>query len=214
MTENGAVTRCVLLDALGTLVELEPPWPLLAAELGIEPGERIERAMRAEMRYYRDHSHEGRDAESLADLRRRCARVVSRELGRDVTPPQLVAAIRFRAFPDARPALAELRGLGLRLVCVSNWDCSLPDVLARCGLGEFLDGVVTSAVVGARKPDPCIFAAALEVAGCPAPQTLHVGDTEHEDVEGARAAGIAALLIGRDGGGDIESLAAIRHHLD
>jgi putative hydrolase of the HAD superfamily len=214
ITDNGPVTRCVLLDALGTLVALEPPCPLLAAELGIAPGERIEHAVRAEMRYYRDHSHEGRDAESLADLRRRCAAIVSRELGRDVTPPQLMAAIRFRAFPDAHPALAELRRLGLRLVCVSNWDCSLPDVLARCGLAGSLDGVVTSAVAGVRKPDPAIFAAALEVAGCKPSEALHVGDSPAEDVEGARAAGIGALLIGRDGAGDIESLAAIRHHLE
>jgi HAD superfamily hydrolase (TIGR01509 family) len=214
ITDNGPVTRCVLLDALGTLVALEPPWPLLAAELGIAPGERIEHAVRAEMRYYRDHSHEGRDAESLADLRSRCAAIVSRELGRDVTPPQLMAAIRFRAFPDAHPALAELRRLGLRLVCVSNWDCSLPDVLARCGLAGSLDGVVTSAVAGVQKPDPAIFAAALEVAGCKPSEALHVGDSPAEDVEGARAAGIGALLIGRDGAGDIESLAAIRHHLE
>lgn len=206
--------RCVLLDALGTLIELEPPWPLLAAELRIDDQRRVERAMRAEMSYYRDHSHEGRDPGSLADLRRRCAAIVSAELGMEITPDQLMAAIRFRAFPDAPPALAELRDLGLRLVCVSNWDCSLPDVLARCGLAESLDGVVASAVAGARKPDPAIFAAALEVAGCEAREALHVGDTEAEDVEGARAAGIRALLIGRDGGGDIESLAAIRHHLD
>jgi putative hydrolase of the HAD superfamily len=207
------MTRCVLLDALGTLVELEPPWPLLAAELRIDDQERAERAMRAEMRYYREHSHEGRDAESLADLRRRCAAIVSSELGREVTPDQLMAAIRFRAYPDVPPALAELRELGLHLVCVSNWDCSLPDVLARAGLAEHLDGVVTSAVVGARKPDPAIFAAALKVAGCDPGEALHVGDTRDEDIEGARAAGIRALLIRRDGGGDIESLAAIRHHL-
>jgi putative hydrolase of the HAD superfamily len=207
------MTRCVLLDALGTLVELEPPWPLLPAELRIDDQERAERAMRAEMRYYREHSHEGRDAESLADLRRRCAAIVSSELGREVTPDQLMAAIRFRAYPDVPPALAELRELGLHLVCVSNWDCSLPDVLARAGLAEHLDGVVTSAVVGARKPDPAIFAAALKVAGCDPGEALHVGDTRDEDIEGARAAGIRALLIRRDGGGDIESLAAIRHHL-
>jgi putative hydrolase of the HAD superfamily len=212
--DNGTVIRCVLLDALGTLVELEPPWPLLAAVLHIEDQDPVERAMRAEMRYYRDHSHEGRDETSLADLRRRCAELVSADLGRDVTPEELMAAIRFHPFPDAPRALAELRDLELRLVCVSNWDCSLPDVLARVGLGELLDGVVTSAVAGARKPDPAIFAAALEVAGCGPEEALHVGDTEDEDIHGARAAGIRALLIRRDGGGDIESLAAIRHHLD
>ena len=206
-------TRCVLLDALGTLVELEPPWPLLAADLGLDVDD-AERAMRAEMSYYRDHSHEGRDAESLADLRRRCAAIVSSELGREVTPDQLMAAIHFRAYPDALPALAELRGMGLRLVCVSNWDVSLPSVLDRCGLAQGLDAVVTSAGAGARKPDPAIFYAGLNVAGCDAGDALHVGDTESEDVEGARAAGTRALLIDRKGGGDIQSLAAIRHHLD
>jgi putative hydrolase of the HAD superfamily len=207
------VVRCVLLDALGTLVELEPPWPYLAAELGTGPDERIERAMRAEMRYYRDHSHEGRDRASLADLRRRCADVTSRELGREVTPEQLMAAIRFRAFPDAVPALGDLRERGLRLICVSNWDCSLADVLGRCGVRCLLDGVVTSAAVGARKPDPAIFAAALELAACEPAEALHVGDTDTEDLVGARAAGIPALLLDRSGGGDIQSLAAIRHHL-
>jgi putative hydrolase of the HAD superfamily len=206
-------TRCVLLDALGTLVELEPPWPLLAGELGVDVDD-AERSMRAEMSYYREHSHEGRDAESLAELRRRCAAIVSSELEREVTPGQLMASIRFRAFPDAAPALAELHGMGLRLVCVSNWDVSLPSVLDRCGLAQSLDAVVTSAELGARKPDPAIFAAALAVAGCEPGEALHVGDTPDEDVQGARAAGIRALLIRRDGGGDIESLAAIRHHLD
>jgi putative hydrolase of the HAD superfamily len=139
---------------------------------------------------------------------------VSRELGREVTPEQLMAAIRFRAFPDAPPALRELRELGLRLACVSNWDCSLPDVLERCGVGRFLDGVVSSAGVAARKPDPAIFAAALKLAGCEPAEALHVGDSESEDIEGARAVGIPALLIDRSGGGDIQSLSAIRHHLD
>jgi len=205
-----AVTRCVLLDALGTLVRLEPPWDHLDGE----PSEPLERAFRAEMSYYREHSDEGRDPDSLAALRRRCAAILSAELGREVAVEEMMAAIRFRAYRDAAPALAELRVLGVRLVCVSNWDYSLPDVLARVGLADELDGVVTSAAVGARKPDPRLFEAALEVAGRAADEALHVGDTPTEDVEGAKAAGIRALLIDRDGGGDIESLHAIRHHLD
>jgi putative hydrolase of the HAD superfamily len=208
------VTRCVFLDALGTLVRLEPPWIHLAARLGTDPDERLERAFRAEMAYYREHIDEGRDPDSLAALRERCAEVLSSELGRDVSVEEMMAAIRFRPFPDAAPALAELRGLGMRLICVSNWDYSLPEVLERVGLGDRLDGVVTSAAVRARKPDPRLFAAALELAGCAPEEALHVGDTAAEDVEGALAAGIRALLIDRDGGGDIESLGAIRHHLD
>jgi putative hydrolase of the HAD superfamily len=210
-----AMTRAVFLDALGTLVELEPPWISLRARIPAEVGdERLEEALRAEMAYYRDHAHEGRDEASLADLRERCAAVVSEKLGIEVTADQLVEAIRFDAYPDAVPALRELRERGERLVAVSNWDCSLPAVLERCGLGELLDGVVSSAAAGARKPDPAIFEQALELVGIGPDQALHVGDTPEEDVAGARAAGIRALLIDRSGnGGDIASLSEIREHL-
>jgi putative hydrolase of the HAD superfamily len=201
--DNGSMmapTRAILLDALGTLVELKPPWVHLADTLGdAVPRHRLEAAVRAEMRYYRAHSDEGRDADSLADLRKRSADVLSRELGRRVDVDTLMAAIRFRAFPDAAPALARLRERGLTLVCVSNWDCSLPEVLERCGLGDALDAVVSSAAAGARKPDPTIFVRALELAGATPGETVHVGDSADEDVEGARAAGIRALLIARNG---------------
>jgi putative hydrolase of the HAD superfamily len=219
-------TKAVFLDALGTLVELEPPWLKLAAELGIEPDERLTSAVRAEMAYYRDHAHEGTDEAALGDLRARCADLLSRELGRAVGVETLMASIRFRAFPDAAPALESLRERGLALVCVSNWDVSLAGVLERCGLGEALDGVVTSAGAGARKPDPEIFAAALELVGCEPGEALHVGDTPEEDLDGALAAGIPALLIDRQGttrlnsgaarlrlAGQLASLAEIDQHL-
>jgi putative hydrolase of the HAD superfamily len=206
-------TRAVLLDALGTLVELEPPWVHLAEALGVEPDERLVRAVRSEMDYYRDHSHEGRDPDSLAELRARCAKVLSDALGQRIPVETMMSAIRFRAYGDAAPALVELRDLGLKLVCISNWDVSLPEVLDRCGLGGALDGVVTSAEAGVRKPDPAIFAPALELAGCAATEALYVGDTPAEDLAAARAAGIPALLIDRGGGADIDSLQAIRHYL-
>ena len=209
------MVRAVFLDALGTLVELEPPWLSLRDRVPAEVSdERLEEALRAEMAYYRDHAHEGRDEASLADLRERCAGIVSEKLGVEVTADELVEAIRFDAYPDAVPALRELRERGLRLVAVSNWDCSLPAVLERCGLGELLDGAVSSAVAGARKPDPSIFEPALELARCGPEQAIHEGDTAAEDVVGARAAGIRSLLIDRKGSdGDISSLTEIREHL-
>lgn len=206
-------TRAVLLDALGTLVELEPPWTHLAAELGTAVDERLVAAVRAEMAYYKAHAHEGRDERTLADLRERCAEVLSRELGSEVGIEQMMRAIRFRPFPDAAAALASLRGRGLALACVSNWDVSLPEVLERCGLAGALDAVVSSAAVGARKPDPGIFVAALDAIGCAPGEALHVGDTAEEDLAGARAAGIPALLLDRGGGGAIASLAEIEEHL-
>jgi putative hydrolase of the HAD superfamily len=208
------MVRAVFLDALGTLVELEPPWVALRERVPAEVSdEALMAAIRAEMSYYREHAHEGRDAESLADLRVRCAELVSRELGTEVTAQQLVESIRFAAYSDADPALRALRDRGVRLVVVSNWDCSLPQVLAGCGLAERLDGTVTSAEAGARKPEPAIFARALELAGCEAADALHVGDTPQEDVAGARATGIRPLLLDRSGDGDISSLIEIEEHL-
>ena len=209
------MTRAVFLDALGTLVELEPPWISLRDMVPADVSdEQLVEALKAEMAYYKEHAHEGRDEASLAELRGRCADLVSQKLGMDVGVDELVAAIRFSAYPDAAPALGALRGRGLRLVVVSNWDCSLPRVLDRCGLGELLDGTITSAETGSRKPDPVIFERALELAGCEPAEALHVGDTAEEDVTGARAAGIRPLLIDRDGGhGDIASLEEIDQHL-
>jgi putative hydrolase of the HAD superfamily len=208
------VTRAILIDALGTLVELEPPWVHLARALGAEPDDRLVRAVRAEMAYYKEHSHEGRDEASLAELRGRCAEILSRELGREIDVPTMMSAIRFRAYPDAAPALAALRADGRRIVCVSNWDCSLPEVLERCELGAAVDGVVTSAAVGVRKPDPAIFVPALELAGCGPDEAIYVGDTPEEDRVAGEAAGIRVLLIDRDGNGDISSLDQIGQHLD
>jgi HAD superfamily hydrolase (TIGR01509 family) len=196
--------QAVLLDALGTLVELEPPWEHLP-----DAPERAERAFRTEMAYYREHAVEGRDEGSLADLRARCAALLSGGLAREVPVSEMMDAIRFRALDDAAPALEGLRAKGLRLVVVSNWDYALPDVLERVGLAGLLDGVVTSAGVGVAKPDPAIFLEALRVAGCEANEALHVGDSSEEDVAGARSAGIRALHLDRSGGGDLSSLAEL-----
>jgi putative hydrolase of the HAD superfamily len=209
------MTRAVFLDALGTLLELEPPWLSLRDRVPPEVSdERLMAALRAEMSYYREHAHEGRDESSLAELRERCAAIVSEKLGMEITVDELVEAIRFSAYPDVPPALSVLHDRGLTLVAVSNWDCSLPRVLERCGLDGLLDGTVTSAETGSRKPDPGIFEAALELAACEPAEALHVGDTAEEDVAGARAAGIRPLLIDRDGSdGDISSLEQIGEHL-
>jgi putative hydrolase of the HAD superfamily len=209
------MTRAVFLDALGTLVELEPPWISLRDRVpAAVSDERLMAALRAEMAYYREHAHEGRDEASLSELRERCAAIVSEKLGIDFSVAELVEAIRFHVYPDVTPALIGLRDRGLTLIAVSNWDYALPRVLERCGLDGLLDATVTSAGTGSRKPDPGIFQAALELAGCEPAEALHVGDTAEEDVTGARAAGIRPLLIDRNGGrGDISSLEEIGEHL-
>ena len=138
------MVRAVFLDALGTLVELEPPWIHLSRHLGDAVGEQaVKAAFKPEMTYYREHHTQGYDARSLADLRLRCARVLSDALGREVDSATMMAMIKFRAYPDASPALSELRARGIYLHCVSNWDCSLPETLEAIGLRAHLDGVTT-----------------------------------------------------------------------
>lgn len=201
--------RACLIDALGTIVRLLPPWERLDPALvaGI-PADRVRDAFRAEMSFYAANAQSGRDAESLAALREQSAAVLSAGLGRRIGVAEMMDAIAFEPYPDAGPALAALRERGLRLCCVSNWDYGLGEVLEQIGIADALDDIVTSAAVGARKPDPAIFTAALAVVGCAAADAIHVGDSA-EDVAGARAAGIDVLRIDRDGGADVSSLAEI-----
>jgi putative hydrolase of the HAD superfamily len=196
----------VLLDALGTLLSFEPPAPHLRAALARRghdvTADAAEAAIRAEIAYYRAHLHEGADAASLAGLRARCAEAMQPALPGVPLAHVLAAlmeALRFFAYPDAIPALTGLREARIRTVVVSNWDASLHERLTETGLAVLVDGALASAEVGAAKPDRAIFAAALELAGAAPEEAWHVGDTLVADVEGARAAGLTAVLIDREG---------------
>lgn len=201
--------KAVLLDGMGTLLRLVPPAPALARALGVDE-ETAERAFEAEVAYYLEHQLEGSDAAAVADLRERSALAMTAAAGVQLEPAAaveaLMNAIRFQAYEDAAPALMELRERGARLVVVSNWDWSLTDVLGGLGLLPLLDAVITSAEVGAAKPDPAIFEAALAAARCEPADAVHVGDSADNDVQGARRAGIRGLLLAREGGGDLTSL--------
>lgn len=213
MSVTARSTNAVLLDALGTLVVLEPPAPrlqrALAARCGVSVSEpEAERAIAAEISYYRAHMDEGRDPATLAALRRRCAEVLGEALpaaaragigDTDALVKALLESLQFSVFDEVPAELQLLRGRGVRLVVVSNWDVSLSGVLERLGLAPLLDGILTSAAVGSRKPAAAIFERALELAGFGPARALHVGDSVAEDVEGARAAGVEPVLMRRDG---------------
>ena len=198
--------RAVLLDALGTLVELQPPAPRLRALLEAEGFsvslERAEAGFRAEISYYLAHHLEGSDRAALDDLRDRCAAVMLAALelpGLDHSAARraMLGALEFRPYDDVEPALGALRARGLTLVVVSNWDCSLADWLGPAGVLEQVDAVVTSAEVGAAKPDPRPFLQGLALAGVAPDEAVHVGDSPENDVAGARAAGVRPLLVDR-----------------
>jgi putative hydrolase of the HAD superfamily len=212
----------LLIDGMGTLVALSAPVPALVGVLerrfGVAVSEADARhALGAEIAFYRAHMGSGRDADSLARLRRRCAEVLFGALPVTVSADDeertetLLEALRFTAHDDARPALATARGHGARVIVVSNWDVSLPEVLERVGLAPLVDGVVTSAAVGSAKPEPAIFHHALAMAGVAPDRARHVGDSLSEDIAGARACGIPAVLLRRDGSREpgVETIASL-----
>jgi putative hydrolase of the HAD superfamily len=213
--------RAVLIDALGTLVELQPPAPRLQRllrESGIEvTEEQAARGFAAEIAYYLDHHLEGSDRERLERLRDRCAEEMRRaldvpELEHAAARRAMLGALEFTPYADVLPALGELRERGLTLVIASNWDCSLPDWLRPTGILALVDGVVTSAEVGAGKPDPRVFERALQVAGAEPGEALHVGDKVDNDLEGAAAAGVRGVLVQREGEPPpgVEAIASLR----
>jgi putative hydrolase of the HAD superfamily len=102
-------------------------------------------------------------------------------------------------YPDVVPTIEELKARRLTLVVVSNWDSSLPALLHRLELASHFDALVVSAEVGHSKPSGRIFEEALRLVSLPADAVLHVGDSLRDDYDGARAAGLPALLLDRRG---------------
>jgi HAD superfamily hydrolase (TIGR01509 family) len=100
----------------------------------------------------------------------------------------------WHVYPDAVPTLRALRERGIATALVSNVGFDLRPVLNGLGLAEWLDAIVLSYEVGAIKPEPAIFRAALDALGDVAPgDALMVGD--HAADGGAVALGIRSLLL-------------------
>jgi HAD superfamily hydrolase (TIGR01549 family) len=102
----------------------------------------------------------------------------------------------FELYEDALAALEELRKAGLRIGLVSNGIRDLHEFVAHHRLD--VDAVVDSRTHGRVKPHPTIFERALELLGVRPAETVMVGDSVEEDIEGAHALGMRAILIDRD----------------
>ena len=98
---------------------------------------------------------------------------------------------------DSMPVLRELRERGIKTALVSNCDHSTRAVVERLGLVEATDATILSFEVGAAKPDPAIYLAALDALGARPAESLFVDD-QAAYCDGAAVLGIEALLIHRD----------------
>ncbi|NIV17185.1 MAG: HAD-IA family hydrolase [Woeseiaceae bacterium] len=97
-------------------------------------------------------------------------------------------------FPDVRPGLARLRS-SFTLIALTNGNADL----AKIGLRDLFDEVISAAKTGAAKPARKIFDEAVRAGGADHTETLHVGDHPEHDVHGARQAGLRAVWVNRDG---------------
>jgi putative hydrolase of the HAD superfamily len=207
------VIRAVLFDAGATLVHPDPPVEAVYARELSADGARfgVEDFTRALTRAW-EEVHAGRDIDRYGGVRGEAAfwreflnRVRSFLDGGTVSPEAFDRlAIHFRSasawtmYDDVVETLEDLSRRGLALGIVSNWDSYLPKLLEALDLARFFRVVAVSAIEETGKPHPEIFHRACRRLGVDHREALHVGDSVAEDLEGARAAGLSALLLDRD----------------
>lgn len=116
----------------------------------------------------------------------------------------------FALYPETLSVLAQLRERGIRTAVITNGPSGLQRAkLAAVGIADAFDAVVVSGEVGVAKPDPGIFAVALDALGAAAEEALHIGDNQIADVAGARDAGLTAVWVDRVGAERTEEAHAV-----
>jgi len=103
----------------------------------------------------------------------------------------------FELYDDALPVVELLADRGLMIGLLSNSSRDLDEFVAHHRLRA--DAVLTSHAHGKTKPHESIFRAMLELLGVAPAEAVMVGDTIEDDVEGARAVGMQAVLLDREG---------------
>ena len=152
-----------------------------------------------------------RTVDALGLGARRCARVDA-DLREAFAAESATLGLRMRLIPGANtalilPVLAVLK-TRYRLGVITNGPSDLQRTkLARSGLDAWFPVQVISREVGVAKPDPRIFAIALERLGVTAAEAVYVGDSPKHDIEGAHASGIKAVWLQRDGAAGIKPVA-------
>ena len=124
---------------------------------------------------------------------------VSLKLADQVWQMAMLVQKDFELFEDVLPTLQRLKEKGYVLGAVSNLRRDMDALMRQLKLESVLDFCITSAEVGAEKPYPPIFQAALKRANVEAFNAYHVGDQYKADVQGAKAVGITPVLLDREG---------------
>ncbi|MEE3053284.1 MAG: HAD-IA family hydrolase [Planctomycetota bacterium] len=211
--ENGI--RFVYFDCGGTLLTVRPSvgsiYSLRAAAHGFSvEADLLDERFRQAWNDSKERARQRNYVCSDEVLRGEWLRIVTDTFGEAIAEEEIgpvfadlyeyfVAPSAWTLDPAIRPLLGRLRGQGLGLGILSNWDRRLRRTLEQLELLEFFDQVVISNEVGWEKPHREIFELAIEKSGCGAENILHVGDSMEADILPATELGLAALWVDRQG---------------
>ena len=209
--------RAVFFDWFGTLATYHPPREHLQSqvlqELGfdVSPEDLRLGLLAADREFYQEtaaaSSRDMTRQERTNMLLRHQQRTLSKagvQVPGDLLPRifararELSAGMKFRLFDDVLTTLQALKKRDLVLGLLTNLRQDVDSICRELGMDTYLDFTVTSAEVGAEKPHPPVFLAALERAAVTSDEALHVGDQYNVDVVGARNLGIRAVLLDRE----------------
>ena len=204
--------RAILYDAGHTLVEPRPQaadiWTFLSHQLGIELATKREMPSVVQAYYARIGTYDSDERARSFWAEYYASALI--DAGVDLPREQLLSAgnavydwyqdpAQWVPFPETLEALTRAHELGLVQGVVSDWGTDLVPILHAHEVTRHLDFVVASATVGVAKPHPDVFRFALARADLKPAEVIYVGDSYVSDVLGARAVGIRAVLIDRDG---------------
>lgn len=206
------MTRAVFFDAAGTLFHLPRGVGWHYRDVALRHGAVLDEAElnRAFRRAWKDaaapHETEGaRPDDDRGWWQALVGRTLDEcggapELNRDAYFSELWSEFTrpgiWELYPETLDVLTALKGRA-RLAVVSNFDSRLRTILAHLGITECFDDIVISSEIGADKPSPRIFSAALARANVRAADALHVGDEPEADWQGAERSGIRAFRLQR-----------------
>ena len=214
MSPSREPVRAVFLDIGDTVMRPNPSWEAVYAvafaEYGIEVSvDELHTALRRAYHHGGWGGEGGFEPSEETSFQRTVAidAAAIAELGIGPMPDEFYRRLaemflvtsHWHIFPDAERAIEALSARGITLGAVSNWVWTLPELLHSLDLVGHFAFIAASARIGFEKPHPRIFEWALNQAGVPASQVIHVGDHVDADVLGARGVGIDPVLIDRHG---------------
>jgi putative hydrolase of the HAD superfamily len=207
--------RAVFLDVGGTLAYPHPSFHTLIAQVCEDHGlpvtaEQVEQAEPAVWARIAERDDQGSGFTMSVDRSQAFWHFVYQTFLREIGYPDaantelpqrlfetFIRLENYRVYQDTIPALELLHRSGLTLAVISNWEDWLEQLMASLSIQHYFQFAVISGVCGMEKPDAAIFQHALERAGVAPHEALHVGDSLRQDVEGAEAVGMKAVLIDR-----------------